>query len=92
MQESKLDKITHFNKQESEAAALDIAAFEKVTGFELGAEEPALPVGAKKPPSAKKPSPAKKLSKMAIKPVETPTLDPKVLEEVGFFDSIQWCT
>jgi hypothetical protein len=58
MQESKLDKITHFNKQESEAAALDIAAFEKIIGFELGAEEPALPTGAKKPTSSKETTPS----------------------------------
>ena len=61
-----LDKITHFNKQESEAAAWDIYAFEKIT--------------------------AKKSSKTAIKRVKAVTVDPKVLEEVGFFEDLQWCT
>ena len=87
-----LDKITHFNKQKSEAAAWDIYAFEKITGFELGKEEPAMPVGAKKSPPAEIPPPAKKSSKTAIKRVKAVTVDPKVLEEVGFFEDLQWCT
>lgn len=85
MQESKI--VTHFNKEESEAAAHDIVAFES-KGYELGAEEAPAPPGgkkdakkdAKKPPP---PPPAKKGSKMGVKVEEgLPALDPKVIEEV----------
>ena len=84
MQESKI--VTHFNKEESEAAANDIVAFES-KGYKLGAEEAPAPPGGKKDvkKDAKKPPPppAKKGSKMGVKVEESlPALDPKVIEEV----------